>query len=216
MTIERSGRVDRARVAGVALIVGGLMAFTIAAFGMGSASASAPPNHKVTLCHRTASHTNPYVVITVDVASVLGSHGHDGHNGPVFTPGISGKWGDIIPPFDYGTQHYAGKNWTAQGQSILDAGCVVASVTTTSGGATSTTIGTTSTEVSTTTSGVTVTEGGGRTTSSTEVSATTVALSSRGGTLPRTGSSVLALVAAGFALMGCGSGLVLSTRSVAR
>jgi uncharacterized repeat protein (TIGR01451 family) len=75
----------------------------------------------VTLCHATASATNPYVLITTDDDGVLGAgqsggNGHDGHSG------------DIIPPFDYtdnkgDPQSYPGKNWDAQGQAILANGC---------------------------------------------------------------------------------------------
>src|SRR5215468_2094575 len=71
-------------------------------FGIAPTAANATkpnPEHKVTLCHATDSHSNPYVRITVDVAAVL-HNGHDGHNGPVFYPAIPKhtKWGDIIPP----------------------------------------------------------------------------------------------------------------------
>ena len=57
-------------------------------------------NDQVTLCHATGSSTNPFVVITVSVNSVVGGHGHGDHDG------------DVIPAFTYdnGTKHYPGKN----------------------------------------------------------------------------------------------------------
>ncbi|HTK16513.1 MAG TPA: hypothetical protein VL769_08985 [Acidimicrobiia bacterium] len=61
--------------------------------------------------------------------------GHDGHNGPVFSPDLpkNAKWGDIIPAFDFGPdEQYAGKNLTTAGQAILDNGCVLPGTTTTS------------------------------------------------------------------------------------
>ena len=51
------------------------------------AGATKPPDHKITICHRTDSYTNPYVVITVDVASVHFA-GHQTHDGPIFFPEI--------------------------------------------------------------------------------------------------------------------------------
>src|SRR4051794_22710717 len=78
-----------------------------------SATATQPDPHKVTICHRTNSPSNPYVRITVDVASVDGIDNDNGkgdhnaeHNGPVFdtsgntvytTPRSGDDWGDIIP-----------------------------------------------------------------------------------------------------------------------
>ena len=57
------------------------------------------PEHKVTICHATASKTNPYVMITVDVASIVGDSGH----------GSSGvNEGDIIPAFNIAGYSYAG------------------------------------------------------------------------------------------------------------
>jgi hypothetical protein len=89
-----------------------------------------PAITKVTICHRTRATTNPYVLITVSVNSVIGSGGGNGHSdhnttrtnlvnpttngitpgsGPFDTafntsPGYSPNqkwWGDIIPPFSY-------------------------------------------------------------------------------------------------------------------
>ena len=65
--------------------------------------------HKVTICHRTGSATNPYVIITVDIAAVDGEgardHDHHDHvgNGPI---------GDVIPPVP-GNED--GKNWMTAG-----------------------------------------------------------------------------------------------------
>ncbi len=105
----------------------------------GTATASqGGDDHKVTLCHRTNSEHNPYVVITIDKAGVF-KVGHDGHDeGGVHQPGDKDKgirWGDIIPAFDYFASpqdekagklsHYAGLNLTAEGQDILANGCKV-------------------------------------------------------------------------------------------
>ena len=93
------------------------------------------PNHKVTICHRTNSTTNPYVKITVDEASVNQDTGDDKgqgdhnaqHNGPVWNSSMpnGGDWGDIIPPFyangDNG--YWPSKNWTADGIAIFENGC---------------------------------------------------------------------------------------------
>jgi LPXTG-motif cell wall-anchored protein len=146
----RKEKVRATSLAGFGMILVGVLAMALAGLGATVAGATQPnPEHKVTLCHRTASRTNPYVKITPDVASVLKKHGHDGHNGPVFSTSLGKhvKWGDIIPPFDYGPgEQYAGKNWTSAGQAILDNGCSVPGTTTTSESTTSTST-TTSTSV---------------------------------------------------------------------
>jgi uncharacterized repeat protein (TIGR01451 family) len=70
----------------------------------------------VTICHATASATNPYVQESPDADSIVKDNGHDSHPD------------DIIPPFSYGEngdQHYAGKNWDARGQAIWGNGCEV-------------------------------------------------------------------------------------------
>jgi hypothetical protein len=104
----------------------------------GSIPASATPSDhgntgKVTLCHATNAAENPYVLITVDPASVF-QQGHDQHLGPVFDPALHSQaergWGDIIPSFDYAYEHgnasfagtYPGLN-VPEGQAILDNGC---------------------------------------------------------------------------------------------
>jgi len=55
--------------------------------------------HKIDICHRTSSHTNPYNLINVDKNATVG--GHDDHDGPIWYEGIVGDWGDIIPPYTY-------------------------------------------------------------------------------------------------------------------
>jgi hypothetical protein len=106
------------------------------------AGATSPPDHKITICHATDSYTNPYVVITVDVASVRFS-GHQGHDGPIFFPAIPKhtKWGDIIPPTSNdGTRAVTPKNWSVEGQSIWADGCSASGpVTTTTNEPTTTT-----------------------------------------------------------------------------
>lgn len=93
-------------------------------------------NHKVTICHRTDSATNPYVKITVDDDAVDGqaaSHGnhadHYGeHKGPLaYSEAYAQQlkdshieWGDIIPPV---APYHSGQNWDTQGQTILNNGC---------------------------------------------------------------------------------------------
>ena len=91
------------------------------------------PNHKVTICHRTDSNTNPYVIITVDTDAAgggqdkgVGDHSHK-HLGAVWTASLKAshtKWGDIIPPYtdDQGVS-FPGLNWTTQGQAIYNNGC---------------------------------------------------------------------------------------------
>jgi hypothetical protein len=101
-----------------------------------TAQATAPPNHQVTICHRTGStdggnQHNGYDIITVDIASsgfVVGGHDHHEQVG-------NGPSGDLIPAYDYvradGTVfQYPGKNLTAviggaTGAAILANGCQV-------------------------------------------------------------------------------------------
>lgn len=109
----------------------------------GAGATQPGPVHKVTICHRTNSVTNPYVMPTVDFSAangtIQGGPDHTGHAGPVFdfdaldAPGFettypkprSGdQWGDIIPPVPFGEgQLTTGMNWTEEGQAVLAAGC---------------------------------------------------------------------------------------------
>ena len=88
-------------------------------------------DHKVTICHATDSSTSPYARVTVDYHSVL-NEGHSGHTGPVFDPFAQGKWGDIIPSFDFGPDaQYPGMNLNTIGQNILANDCTTTDVSTT-------------------------------------------------------------------------------------
>jgi len=95
-----------------------------------TALATKPSPHQVTICHRTDSNTNPYVIETVDIASSgLLRGGHNDHTGPVWNPTLKAahiKWGDIIPPYTYGTFVYPGMNY-AEGLAIYEAGCTIPS-----------------------------------------------------------------------------------------
>lgn len=113
----------------------GILALTLAY----TAQANATPKNddNVTICHRTNSVTNPYVVETVDPDSVDGDTGNDNgqgdhttHTGPVFDPDVNypaphngDQWGDIIPLHD----NFAGLNFDADGQAIFENDCEVPS-----------------------------------------------------------------------------------------
>ena len=109
------------KLGAAALVVGGTLA------GTGAIAFATPNTEKVTICHRTASHTNPYVKITVARDSVDGDLANDKgrgdhymeHLGPV-GPIPVGEWGDIIPPV---TGVHAGRNWTSEGIAIHTSGC---------------------------------------------------------------------------------------------
>lgn len=71
--------------------------------------------NKVTTCHRTASHSNPHVLITVDQDSVDGDLGNDHGRGDHYLedlgpigPIAAGGWGDIIPPI---AGVHGGRKW---------------------------------------------------------------------------------------------------------
>jgi hypothetical protein len=76
---------------------------------------------KITICHATASDSNPYVSESVSFDSILppsAGHGSAGVNA-----------GDIIPPFDYVkggvAGSYPGSNWDTAHQAIYNNGCKV-------------------------------------------------------------------------------------------
>ena len=184
-----------------------------ALIGPGTAFATPPdPGHQVTICHRTNSDSNPYVVITVDYSGADGSLVHDSgngdhtnHLGPVFDfdnqpppPHNEDQWGDIIPPYDWaGDEHHApgsypGLNWTAQGQAIWNAGC--GQPTTTSQTTTATSTATSTTTSQTTTSQTTTSQ---TTTSQTTTSQTTTSSAATSGSQTTSGASSTTVAATG-------------------
>jgi LPXTG-motif cell wall-anchored protein len=199
VSVPTSTRLDTPRsrparaLVGLAAVVGSLvLLFTMlvsaeaGAAGNGEGGGKGADEHKVTLCHATNSYTNPYVEITVDYDAII-HEGHDGHTGPVFFAAIPKheKWGDIIPPFDFGGDAvYAGMNWTAEGRAILDNGCELPSATpittapaptttTAPETTTTTTPSTTTTAPSTTTTAPSTTTTVPETTTTTETESTT-------------------------------------------
>lgn len=118
------------RTAAVVAVTGVGAAMGIGAF-MVLPGATATPAGKVTICHRTASESNPYVTNTVSVDSIDEEgnkylNGHGDHTGPVFDPADpQAFWGDIIPPFtnEASGSSFAGQNWTADGQAWWANGC---------------------------------------------------------------------------------------------
>ncbi|WP_084125455.1 hypothetical protein [Demequina sp. NBRC 110054] len=72
--------------------------------------------HKVQICHRTKSESNPYTENWVDWSSVGGV--------VKFTAGHEDHGTDIIPPImQGGEQIYAGLNWTTENQAMWRNGC---------------------------------------------------------------------------------------------
>ena len=182
-----------------------------------------PDTTKVTICHATASDTNPYESITVtlvlhrDDDTLVAQpyegdlNGHLGHTGPVWTKGIDGKWGDIIPPFTYSkhgdTVKFDGYNWTTAGRAIFDNGCLIPADPTTTTSAPTTTAPTTTAPTTTAPPATTAPPTTAATTTTKveqEAPVTTTAVEAASGSIPSTGSeqTVLLVIGAAMALGG--------------
>src|SRR4051812_20668010 len=81
-----------------ASIAAGVAALTLA--GMVAAHADTPAGYHVTICHRTGSATNPYIVISPDVEGVIEGHLDHEQTG-------NGLGGDIIPSFTFNGVTYS-------------------------------------------------------------------------------------------------------------
>lgn len=79
------------------------------------------PVETIQICHATASHTNPYIINTPAKNGDVSGHAAD--DGPIWYPGITVEWGDIIPPFTYSGGSFPGLNWDAYGQLFYQSGC---------------------------------------------------------------------------------------------
>lgn len=96
-------------------VTAALAALTVATIWSVPVAVQATPQDKITICHATASESNPYSKITVDKNSA-DFQGHLANN-PTF--GDNHPDGDIIPPFG----EFAGQNWTPAGQAIYENNC---------------------------------------------------------------------------------------------
>lgn len=155
---------------GAAVLLGGFWAATAVAGSHGSTKSG-----HVTICHRTGSHSNPYVVISPSASGVYHGHYLEHNEHAVFPNTASdGKWGDIIPPFQYQGVTYS-LNWNADGQAIWSNGCrplTSGGTTTTINGPTTVTSTGATTTITTPGSTVTVTTPGSTVTVTTQVTTT--------------------------------------------
>lgn len=131
------------------IVTSSVLLLTIAHFSAASLKATDnfAVNGKVSICHATASSTNPYVQEDPNISNNGDlDGGHLNHTGPVYP---ASNWGDIIPPytFTYCADGgytligsiceknskpdeapmiflYNGLNWTTAGQAIYNNQCV--------------------------------------------------------------------------------------------
>jgi LPXTG-motif cell wall-anchored protein len=211
-----------------------LAIFLIAVGSICLFGAPASANHNggsVTICHRTNSDQNPYVVITPDEAAVDGETTAKGdhyleHQGLVWNDALKNQhieWGDIIPPVP---GHHDGLNWTVEGQAIYNNGCASAPPMTTTTVPATTTTTTTATvpepitttvgqdPATTTTVPTTVVEGPTTTVPDAELLSTVIVTRSvpHDGELPVTGANTVWLVTLGLVLLLAGTVLAVRYR----
>lgn len=95
-----------------------LAPLTIGALASAAPGGNAPRPHQRTICHATASATNPYVLIHPATAGVMHGHLGEHHQGAR----------DIIPPFVHRGETHE-QNWDAEGMATHANGCGVPGVT---------------------------------------------------------------------------------------
>ena len=111
-------------------------ALFVMSLGLQYGSLASPPTTlagdktEINICHGTGSQSNPYVFESPAINSSGAfagelAAGHNDHVGPLWFPGITVVWGDIIPPYTYAPANfsYPGLNWTTAGQAIYNNGC---------------------------------------------------------------------------------------------
>lgn len=117
------------------------------AYAIGGGNGSNDDDHgsdgqKYTICHRSTSVTNPYIVENVNISAIDGtdvnpSSDHSHHTGPIASSQAVAqslkdsktKWGDIIPSVP---GLVAGQNWNDIGKAMLANDCNYAKVATAS------------------------------------------------------------------------------------
>ena len=78
----------------------------------------AESEHKVTICHATASETNPYNEISVDKNST--AQGHDSHSGDIIPPFTYYEWGKVVPTEWVCPKGYSPSSITCPGKCYKD------------------------------------------------------------------------------------------------
>jgi hypothetical protein len=102
-------------------LAAGLSSTLLILAGFVSANADTPAGTHITICHRTGSASNPYVVISPDVEGVINGHLDHEQTG-------NGLGGDIIPTYTYNGVTYS-KNLDGSfghnisGRDVLANGC---------------------------------------------------------------------------------------------
>lgn len=129
--VRRAGA--RRRALGLAVV--GATAGVLGVSATGLAGTNESSEKKVTICHRTDSMTNPYVMETVNKNAIINqvsgeTEGHGNHVAVAPDPPKKGKWSDVIPPFSLeGKGPAEGKTWQfaglemPKGQALIDNGC---------------------------------------------------------------------------------------------